>query len=459
MNFGVTFLGGVGLARLLTPSEMGGVVGLLFVASLSKTLVDGGLGASLVQQEDPPTADEVNRVCTAQLWIALVIAALVALVAVGMGQLESGRGFAAPLAVAAVSITAMGFTSTGMALLERSMAFGRLGVAMTVQPLVFYGASVAIAALGGSLMSIAFVLVVSQFLTAAASVLLSGWRPALLRPAGELRRRLRFGAPLILSSAISALKDAVNPVALGLLLGATSVAYVNVAQQVAAAGTYLMFVMARVYLPLFSRLRNDPIRLGDYVAAACYWANVMVAPVGCFAVLNANQILIQVYGPAWSPATDTLQLLVIANLVAPAGTVLMWMHNAKGRTSLPLAYAVAYFVLTWALVPALCESIGLLGYGVANVIVSAATIGLLIQSRDVLPARRFFRAMTPWPVAAFATWCVTAAFEQMQLRESVMGLTLLGCASALLFMGLLRALDGRNVVEGLRHLVRLDIGR
>src|SRR4051794_21438413 len=79
-----TFLGGVGFARLMTPSEVGGIVGLMLVAGLSRALVDGGLAASLVQQERQPTTDETNRVFTAQMWIAAVLCLSIVGVAIAM---------------------------------------------------------------------------------------------------------------------------------------------------------------------------------------------------------------------------------------------------------------------------------------------------------------------------------------------------------------------------------------
>ena len=73
---GVTALGTVVLARLLSPSDFGVFAILVFWMSLLLQFGDVGFSASLIQQDHEPTPDEIGTAWVIQqaLWIPIVAA-------------------------------------------------------------------------------------------------------------------------------------------------------------------------------------------------------------------------------------------------------------------------------------------------------------------------------------------------------------------------------------------------
>ncbi len=71
---GLTILGGVLLARILSPAEFGLYAIITFVMNFLKAFSDAGLGASLIRHPTEPTVEEYRAVFTVQqVLVALIV--------------------------------------------------------------------------------------------------------------------------------------------------------------------------------------------------------------------------------------------------------------------------------------------------------------------------------------------------------------------------------------------------
>jgi O-antigen/teichoic acid export membrane protein len=266
--------------------------------------------------------------------------------------------------------------------------------------------------------------------------------------------RWRFGLPLIASSVVSVLKDAVNPIYIGLLLGASSVGYVNLAQQIAVVGIYILFILTKVYFPVFARLRSRPVMLRRAVATSALWSNVFVALIASFTLLNSKAITSSIYGEQWLPAVPTLELLLFANLLAPTATVLLALMNALGRAIVPLTYTVIWSAATWLLAPPLISHLGMVGYGWANIGVTLLALPLFWQGRQYLWGRSLLLAMSPWPLAVSAMAASNALLSKLEGDSELAELLVVGLLGCLLFAVMFFAVASAEVRDAWRVVVK-----
>ncbi|MCW2817184.1 MAG: hypothetical protein JWN84_4639 [Nocardioides sp.] len=408
--FTALFVASVAQARILVPSEVGTVAVCLLVFAVGRILVDGGLSSSVIHQDEPPTRHDVRSVLRTQTVAAVALAAAVAVASSTLnGSMPSWFSTSA-VSLAAITLLTVPLTTVSTALLERTLSFKRLGAVSLIQPcLLAVGSGVALPAFPTTTGALA-VFAISHLVAVPAYLAASGIG---VRGGGTrgVRSRWHFGLPIAGGQLVSQVKDGINPLVLSWVLGITAVGYISWAQQLAVVATYAVAALSSIYFPLLARLRNQPERFARAVSAAAFWANATVAPVSVVIAVNTYGLVHLVYGDIWDPAVPTLRLLMVANLVAPVSAVLLSAFNALGRPRVGLAYTVAWAVATWALVPSLSAAIGVEGYGVANILVSAISLGLLWQARGFVDATSMTRAWLPWVVAsasvALPWWAVS----------------------------------------------------
>jgi O-antigen/teichoic acid export membrane protein len=448
VTFAFTLAGSILLARVLTPAEFGGYAMILFVAALSRLLVDGGLAATLVQQTEEPTEIERSTVFTVQTIISLFIFILLQFVIPLLSSLFAElQDFDTAIRWASVSLLVAPVLSICFALLERRLQFGRVGFLLSIQPIVFNVLAVLLATMGWGIVGLALSLTVSTILVVPFAVLNVHYLPKYSIRWGPLHGRFRFGLPFIGTNMISTLKDSVNPLFIGIMFGPVVVGYINWAQQIAVVGVYVLSVLGRLLFPLFARLRTDPRALSEAVFNAVFWCNVVVAPIAVFTFINAHDITDIIFGPKWVPAIPTLLLLSVSNLISPSMVVLVALMNALGKATLPFVCSILWFVGTWIFVPLFSRSLGFVGYGWANFAVGLFGIPLILASREYLPLRRYFETFTPWPLAIVGIGMV-ACIQKALIHQPNIGVVLTsGLAGLIVSAGLLMIVSRNYVLD------------
>lgn len=400
LAFAASFGTSLALARLLTPSQLGMVAVFVLTLTAGRLLVESGLPYSLIRQDAQPTDEELLSVAAVQLFTAagLVLITILAMYAVpGFYPAWFDRD---GLALVAASMLAVPPVSVCTALIERRLDFSTLGLVSLVQPLTFALVGVTLVLARQNTYSVALALAVSMVIPIPVALWAAHHKFSALRfSIRAVPHRWRLGAPITLSSLISIFKDSINPVVLPWMLGIAAVGYISWAQQLAAVAVYALAILSTIYFPVFSRLRADPRRLKLAVAMACFWASGLVAPVAAALLLNTTMLVDVIYGSSWNAAVPTLRLLLFANVLSPIAGVLIALFNANGRPSVGLSYTVAWAIATWAIVPILAPLMGIAGYGVANILVTLISGGLVWQAREFLTLRALLRCAMPWAIA------------------------------------------------------------
>lgn len=433
----VTLAGGVLLARLLTPAEFGSYALIVFVSSLTKLLVDGGLGASLIQQEREPTRNDRAVVFSFQLLTAVILAiGIVALASSLQSELGAVEGTGLSLCFAAIAIVAAPFTSISIVILERNLSFVMLGIILAIQPIAFNILAVWLASTGFGVLSLGIALAISNLIVVPVAIWAVQEVPALRFKPRELIGRFQFSLPFIGTNLVSTIKDAVNPLYVGLFVGASAVGYVNWAQQVAIIGMYILVVISRLLFPVFARVKDDKTALPEAVSKILFWANMMVAPIAVFIGLFAEEFTIALYGDQWMPAIPMLYWLLLTNLISPTSSVLMALMNAIGRPSVGLWFAIAWFAATWLLVPVFVSNFGMVGYGYANVCTNLISVALIPVARKFVDFRWGRALVLPWVYTAVAFAVIALPGKAILGTLSIAEAGALGAVSVVMLVGI-----------------------
>ena len=399
-TMGIGFLGGILLARLLSPSEFGLYAIVLFVLSFLITFGDAGLAASLVRQPREPFEADYQAVFTFQQVLVVSGVILFWLAAPWVaGAYHLPRHDSWVFRLAALSLLCTSFQAIPSARLERHLSFDKLAMVEVAASFVFYSTAVALAWKGMGALSFAIAMFARSLIGAILVNRVSPWRIRWRWEWARARVHLRFGLPYQASGFVCGLKDSIIPVFIGLLLGAASVGYVNWALMVAAYPLLPMGILQRVYLPAFARLQLQRESLARFVEQVLRATNALVAPAAILILVSIGPFTRYVFGQKWLPAVPLFYFFWVVNLFVPTFTPLLALVNALGHPGTALKFAVMWMLGTWILGAPLILAFGTIGFAMANLCVSFSNLLLYRHLRVHLSFRVLPVIVPPWCVA------------------------------------------------------------
>jgi O-antigen/teichoic acid export membrane protein len=438
---GVNVLGGVLLARLLTPAEFG-VFGIFtFVLSFLGTLGDVGLGASLVRAAEDPDEHDYRVIFTAQQLLVGTVVAVFWIASPWITEaynLPSGHRWL--FRAVALSLFAASFQTVPSIRLERRLAFQGLAVAEVAQTFVYNGLAVGLAWTGLREKSFVIAIVARSVVGACVIQLVSRWRIAWEWDWPLVKRHLAFGLPYQGISVVSLIKDSITPIMVGLLAGAAAVGYINWAQMVAAYAVMALMVFQRIYLPMFARLQSDPHALGAVVERVVWMTNAICAPLSVLTLVLFEPLTAIVFGPQWLAAKNLFLLLWVANLFVPSATPMLGLLSALGHSRMALLFAVIWMLGTWLVGAPLIYLYGGIGFAVANFVVQFSNVALCYVAKAKVPFKVLVNIAPAWAAAA-GVGALTFLLRRRLPPEHVPGLVtyvLLGVAA---YVGVLKVVD------------------
>lgn len=407
---GVAIVGGVILARILTPEAFGTYAIVVFVVTAFSLVGDMGLGAALIQQDSEPTDRNYRVVFTIQLGIfggaAAAIIVIGPWIAAAYGLSSDGIWL---MRILALGLLISALRTLPAIRLERHLDFGRLVLAESAQAIVFQIVAVAAALSGLGVVSFGAAALAGTVTATLIVNVIAPWRPGLAWDWTDVQRFLRFGLPYQGAGVLSFIKDAVNPLFVGLIAGVAAVGFVNWATLVVSYPLVISAILARLYFPAFSRLRSRPETAAAFGAAVIRWGVFIAVGLIVPFLPAATHWTELVFGSQWLPAVPLLYLQAVAIPFAAAAAVGMGILNASGRSGTALRFAAVWMGATWLFtVPAVLVA-GWVGFGVANAIVTLTTTPLFYRVVErALPVRSAAGVLPGVLAGGFAIACGVA---------------------------------------------------
>jgi O-antigen/teichoic acid export membrane protein len=370
----VTFV----LARFLAPSEYGIASLALLVTGFVFVFSDLSLGAAIVQRT---TISE--RDLATMFWVTLAAGTLFTLTGIAASGLVADifdeptlQGLFAVMSLTFL-ITSLG--ATQQAVLTRSMSFRQLELRMIVGTLVggVIGVALAVAGAGpwaiiGQQVSVSAVSTILLWLTCP-------WRPSFRFSWRSVRELGGFSGKVMGNRLLYVADSTLTTGLIGKILGPQSLGLYVVANnvvQVPLSG--VVFPLADVFFPAFSRLQDDKHRIGAMWLSSLPYAVGMAAPALLGLAVVAPDFVAVALGSKWSGLTPVLQVLAIYGVVRAVQGLNTPIIMATGRVTFLVQISV------WSLVVGVAAVVIGSFAGVIGVSVSLAISGTLLVGLPVL---------------------------------------------------------------------------
>jgi O-antigen/teichoic acid export membrane protein len=394
------------LARLLAPADFGLVAMVMAIVGVADLIREFGLSGAIVRlrEIDDGMWAAIHRF---SLGLGIVAGGLAAasapLIAALYGE-ERLVGLTLALApLVLVNSVAMPLQAG----LQRDLRFGTIAIVEIVAAVVGVAAAITAAALGAGVWSLVLLPGVS------ALVRLIGFlgirRPPLTRarPWRDLRPVLGTGGSILGVELLNYAARNVDNVLIGRALGpAVLGVYTRAYALLMLPISQLNGPLARVGLPVLSRLRDDEDAYRRYVRAAMLVIAYAAIPTFALLAAMAGPLVLVLLGDAWTEAAPIFALLAIAGAAQALGNVSGWLYVSLGRAHRQLVYfaatkplVIAAFVvgLMWNGVHGLA-----LLYGLVSCALLVPGFLLAIRGTFVTAADVFLPVLRPVLLAPFA---------------------------------------------------------
>jgi O-antigen/teichoic acid export membrane protein len=460
------------LARLLAPSDFGIVGMTVLFTGLVAMLGQIGMGAALIHRQDVSDSD-LDTV----FWTGLGVGAAIAAVSVALAPV-GGWFFNEPLVVSLIRVASAvfvidSFGAVHRVLMNKEMAFGRLARA-EVGAVIAYGLTAVLLALNGAgVWAIVLGQVARSLVEGVLLWRVEPWRPRRRFSKESFSGLFGFGVRVWAFSFVDYVRENVDNLAVGRLLGAQALGFYSFAYNTAnVPKRQLTNIVGRVTFPAFAKAQDDnPLLRRTYLKVITY-ISLSTFPMLSGLALVAPELIPIVYGDKWAPAIVPMQLLCGAHMLYSLGTNVGAVYLAKGRPDLQLKFGLIALVWISVVVVATARfglvavAAGILFYTVGSLLVGQALANPLIELR----MRDYLRALVPASIGCAAMALAVTAWRLLVLERGLLPrlpwllvAIALGAAVYVATLALLRTPElgevGRLVGRRVRALRRGGVGQ
>lgn len=342
----IGFVISVVLARLLLPEEFGLIAMLAVFMGISRTLIDSGLGSSLIRTENPTDVD-YSTVFYFNLMGSLIIYAIIALAAPLIAKFYNQPQLTQIVRIYCIVIIISAFATIQQTRLTKLLDFKTQMLVSTPSLIISGIVGIVMALKGFGVWS----LVWSKIAQSAASTLQlwywAKWHPLWVFSNEKFKQHFNFGFKLTLSGLLNNIFVNLYPIIIGKFFAPAQVGFYTKANSLKMLPvSTISGVLNKVTYPMFSEIQNDDRRLKSVYKRIMQMVIFLVAPTLIFLAVLGEPIFRFLYTEKWLPAVPYFQILCVAGILFPIHDYNLQILNVKGRSDLFLKLEIVKKIQT-----------------------------------------------------------------------------------------------------------------
>lgn len=331
---GITFLVGLVLARLLTPSEYGIMAILTIFIAVSNSIVDSGFSNALIRKTDARRVD-YNTVFLFNLLISGLLYVVLFLAAPAIS-----RFFKEPLLVEVMRVIGWVLVINALAIIPRTLFVKEVNFKTQTKVSLIASISSGVIGIGMALAGLGVWSLVGQQLSRQLLNTLFLWIYCTWRPAWEFsmqsfKELFGFGSKLLLSGLLDTVFKEIYSLVIGRCYTSAQLGqYTRASQFNQIFSSNLTSVIQRVSYPVLSSIQNEPERLREAYRKVI--KSTMLISFACMLGLAAvaRPLILILIGEKWLPAVGFLQIICFSGMLFPLHAINLNILQVKGRSDL-----------------------------------------------------------------------------------------------------------------------------
>jgi len=347
-RYGMQFVIGIVLARLLSPDDYGllGLTGIFTVVCTA--LVNGGFTTALIRKKDA-TDDDFNTAFICNLGMSLLLYAVVFVCAPLIADF-----FGREELVALVRVSSLGLIIGAMGMVQQTRLTKRIDFKTQTKITIIASAISGAVGIGMAVMGFGvWALVAQQLMSHALRTIqlyiYNRWLPRLRFSTESFHDLFGFGWKMMVSALIDAVWKELYQVVVGKFYSpATLGQYTRARHYAKLFSSNLTTVVERVTYPVLSSIQDDKERMVSAYRRIIR-TSMFITAVALFSLGAVSEPLIYcMIGPKWHEASTYLPFICITYSLYPLHAINLNMLKVQGRSDLFLGLEIIKKVITLA---------------------------------------------------------------------------------------------------------------
>lgn len=340
VQYAVSFVVSIVLARLLSPEDYG-LLGIIAIfTAVCTALINGGFGSALIRKKDA-TDDDYNTVFIVNLGMSLLMYAVIFLCAPLIA-----RFFGREELVLLTRVSSIGMIIGALAMVQQTRLTKRIDfktqtkitmIASTTSGVI----GIVMAATGFGVWALVAQSLSSHLLRTILLWFFNKWVPQFRFSGNSFRELFGFGWKLMVSGVLDTVWKELYQVVVGKFYSpATLGQYTRAKQFSSLFSSNLTIVIQRVTYPVLSDIQDDKTRM--IAAYRRIIKTTMFVTAVCMFFLGAisEPLLYCLIGPKWHEAATFLPLICISGSLYPLHAINLNMLQVQGRSDLFLGLEI-----------------------------------------------------------------------------------------------------------------------
>ena len=331
---GASFIIGIILARLLSPSDFGLIGMLAIFVAISNVFIEGGLAKALIQRKDCQDID-FSTAFVANVSMSLVIYVVLFLTAPLIADFYDEPILTDITRILSLNFVLGSFNIVQRAKLMANVDFKSLAQINVISTIVSGIVGIAMAYYGWGVWSL-----VGQTLCSTIVLLLlfpfySKWRPSIKFSPNSFRQLFGFGSKLMATGVYSVILNNISTICIGRFYKSNQLGFYTRASQFSEIISSTMFdVLGNVTFPVLSHLQDDREKLVSVYRKSLFITAMLIFPLMILCALLSRPMVIILLTEKWLPCVVLMQWLFLARMFTPLSAINMNILNAIGRSDL-----------------------------------------------------------------------------------------------------------------------------
>lgn len=341
----IGFIISIILARILLPEEFGLIALLGVFIAIGNTLVNSGLGLSLIRTKEVDD-DDYSTVFYFNLVISLLVYCIVYYTAPFIANFYNQPPLTNIARIYSLTFVISSLSVVQNTRLNKAMNFKQLTI-ISIPSLLISGATGVILALNNfGVWSLVWSAIVKE---AAHTIQLwwySPWTPLLRFKTEKIKQHFTFGYKMTIAGVVDTLFKDIYTIVIGKFFDPMQVGFYN------RANTFRQLpikslgnILNKVTFPLFSKIQDDDERLKNAYKKVMQMSIFLVAPVLLFMAVLAEPLFRFLLTEKWLPAVPYFQILCIAGILHPINAYNLNILTVKGKSDLYLKLSIIKKIL------------------------------------------------------------------------------------------------------------------
>ncbi len=433
---GISFVIGIIIARILSPSDYGIIGMILIFTEVSAVFINGGFSAALIRKQNR-TESDLSTVFYYNIAVSLFFYLVLFVSAPTIANFYNSPILTLVVRVVSLNMVIGALGSIQSTILNIAIDF-KTQTKITVITLIITGTiGISMAYSGYGVWALVFQGLASTVISTGLLWFFIGWKPKLVFSLNSFKELFGFGSKLMLSGLLDTVYRNIYQVVIGKKFTPAELGFFTRAKGLAQLpSSNITNIIQRVTFPVLSEMQDNIAQLGNNYRKLLKMSAFIIFPLMMLLFGLAEPLIKILLTDKWLPAVPLLQVLCFSYMFYPIHAINLNLLQVKGRSDLFLRLEIIKKTLTtivlFATAPfgVLIMCYGIIVTSVLALIINTFYTGKLINIGFFKQLKDIF----PIIILSFITGFL-AYLPSLILTESYFQLGLGGLLGTLFFIG------------------------